>query len=121
LEFRGRRWVMKKLIAIVIIIGIAVVPLLSPAHSSELPPIIDMHMHAFSKMIRTPDGTPRPAPRYPDKSIMRGTALVTRDEDLLKLTLEAMDKYNIVLGVVSYDLKEVYKWKDAAPQRFLAG
>jgi predicted TIM-barrel fold metal-dependent hydrolase len=70
-----------------------------------------MHMHAFSKMIRTPDGTPRTAPRYPDKSIMRGTALVTRDEDLLRLTLEAMDKYNIVLD----------KWKDAAPQRFLAG
>lgn len=112
---------MKKLISIFIIIGIAVIPLLSPAHSSELPPIIDMHMHAFSKMIRTPDGTPRPAPRYPDKSIMRGTALVTRDEDLLRLTLEAMDKYNIVLGVVSWDLKEVYKWKDAAPQRFLAG
>jgi len=40
---------------------------------------------------------------------MRGTALVTRDEDMLRLTLEAMDKYNIVLGVVSWDLKEFYK------------
>jgi predicted TIM-barrel fold metal-dependent hydrolase len=32
-----------------------------------------------------------------------------------------MKKYNIVLAVVSWELKEVYKWKDAAPQRFLAG
>ena len=112
---------MKKLISIFIIIGIIVILLLSQTYSSELPPIIDMHMHAFSKMPRTPDGTPRTAPRYPDKSIMRGTALVTRDEDMLRLTLEAMDKYNVVLGVVSRDLKEVYEWKDAAPQRFLAG
>ena len=78
-------------------------------------------MHAFDKMIRTPDGTPLPVPRYPDKSIIKGSALVTRDEDILRLPLEAMKKYNIVLAVVSWELKEVYKWKDASPQRFLAG
>jgi hypothetical protein len=32
-----------------------------------------------------------------------------------------MNKYNIVLGVISWDLKDVYKWKDAAPKKFLAG
>jgi predicted TIM-barrel fold metal-dependent hydrolase len=112
---------MKKLISILIIIGITVIPFLSQTYSSELPPIIDMHMHAFNKMIRTPDGTPRPVVHYPDKSIIKGTALVTRDEDILRLTLEAMKKYNIVLAVVSYKLTDVYKWKDAAPQSFLAG
>jgi len=112
---------MKKLVLMLIIIGITVLPHLSQTYSSELPPIIDMHMHAFNKMIRTPDGTPLPVVHYPDKSIIKGTALVTRDEDILRLTLEAMKKYNIVLAVVSSKLTDVYKWKDAAPQSFLAG
>lgn len=112
---------MKKLISIIIIIGITIIPFLSKTYSSELPPIIDMHMHAFNKMIRMPDGTPRPVVHYPDKSIIKGTALVKHDEDILRLTLEAMKKYNIVLAVVSYKLTDVYKWKDAAPQSFLAG
>lgn len=112
---------MKKIISTFIIICTILIAFQTQAYSSELPPIIDMHMHAFNKMIRTPDGTPRPVVHYPDKSIIKGTALVTRDEDILRLTLEAMKKYNIVLAVVSYKLKDVYKWKDAAPQSFLAG
>ncbi len=112
---------MKKIISTFIIICTIVIAFQTQAYSSELPPIIDMHMHAFNKMIRTPDGTPRPVVHYPDKSIIKGTALVTRDEDILRLTLEAMKKYNIVLAVVSYKLTDVYKWKDAAPQSFLAG
>ncbi len=112
---------MKKLISSFIIICTIVIAFQSKSYSSELPPIIDMHMHAFDKMLRTPDGTPIPPPRYPDKSIMRGSALVTRDEDLLRLTLEAMEKYNIVIGIISWDLKTVYEWKDSAPKKFLAG
>ena len=112
---------MKKLISTFIFICTIVIAFQSKSYSNELPPIIDIHMHAFTKMIRMPDGTPRPAPRYPDKSITKGSALVSHDEDILRLTLEAMDKYNIVLGVISYDLEAVYKWKDAAPERFLAG
>jgi len=112
---------MKKLISIFTIICISLIAFQSPSYSGERLPIIDMHMHAFNKMIRTPDGTPLPVVHYPDKSIIKGTALVTRDEDILKLTLEAMKKYNIVLAVASSKLTDVYNWKDAAPQSFLAG
>jgi len=112
---------MKKLISIIIFTCAFVIAFQSPSYSGEQLPIIDMHMHAFNKMIRTPDGTPLPPVHYPDKTIIKGTALVKHDEDILRLTLEAMKKYNIVLAVVSSKLTDVYKWKDAAPQSFLAG
>ena len=112
---------MKKLISTLVSICTFIILCQPQAYPSEQLPIIDMHMHAFNKMFRMPDGTPIPPVQYPDKSKRKGTALVNRDEDILRLTLEAMDRYNIVLGVVSYDLADVYKWKDAAPERFLAG
>jgi len=71
---------MKRLISTFIIIYTIVIAFQSQSYSNELPPIIDIHMHAFDKMIRTPDGTPLHVPRYPDKSIRKGSALVTRDE-----------------------------------------
>ena len=40
--------------------------------------------------------------------------------DLLRLTLEAMDRYNIKLGMLSGRLEAVYAWKAKAPDRFLA-
>jgi hypothetical protein len=77
-------------------------------------------MHAYIKLPRTPDGTPMPRPDFPLPGITY-PALAKTDEDILRLTLEAMDKYNIVLGVLSYPLENVYKWKAAAPDRFLLG
>ncbi len=111
---------MKKLFSVLIIIGIFAIFLPSQTYSGELPPIIDMHMHAFTKKPRIADGSPLPFPRYPKP---KGRSVTwTDDEDILQLTLEAMKKYNIVLAVVSKtSLQDVYKWKDAAPESFLAG
>jgi predicted TIM-barrel fold metal-dependent hydrolase len=81
-------------------------------------PIIDMHMHA-SWMLYASDGrniTTRPY--YPDRSINEPTT-VTSDEEVLRLTLAEMDKYNIVKGFLSDDLKNVYRWVAAAPDRFI--
>jgi predicted TIM-barrel fold metal-dependent hydrolase len=111
---------MKKLFPVFIVIGFIASLLPSKAYSGEPPPIIDMHMHAFTKMPRIADGSPLPFPLYPKP---KGRIVTwTDDEDILRLTLEAMKKYNIILAVVSgYDLKDVYKWKDAAPNSFLSG
>jgi predicted TIM-barrel fold metal-dependent hydrolase len=83
-------------------------------------PIIDMHLHAFNQLPRTESGEPiprrvRPGPGDPVPPLAQS------DEDVLRLTLEAMDTYNIVKGVISDRLENVYKWKAASPKRFLAG
>jgi len=88
--------------------------------NQERLPIIDMHMHAYIKLPRSADGTPLPRLNLPLPG-KNYPALAKTDDDILRLTLEAMDKYNIVLGVLSYPLENVYKWMAAAPDRFLAG
>ncbi len=64
--------------------------------SEERPPIIDMHMHA------------RSSPGSPD----------------FRLTVAAMDRYNIVLGFLSdaepMEPDEVFEWVEAFPGRFIA-
>lgn len=83
----------------------------------QRPPIIDMHMHA-KKVWLTPDGKPLPRPSYPEGYVHEPSA-ATSDEAILQLTLEEMDKYNIVKGFLSDDLEDVYRWVAAAPDRFI--
>ncbi len=81
--------------------------------AQERLPIIDMHMHA-NPLRRDADGiplrrlcNPRPCEGAP--------AQAKTTEDVLRLTLEAMDRNNIVLGFLSqYPLDRVYHWVDAA-------
>ena len=48
-------------------------------------------------------------------------AEATTDEEVLQLTLEAMDRNNVVLGFLSqWPLDKVYRWVEAAPGRFIA-
>lgn len=85
---------------------------------TERHPIIDMHMHA-SWMRYISDGRDiMTRPYYPERSINEQTK-VTSDEEVLQLTLAEMDKYNIVKGFLSDDLKNVYRWVAAAPDRFI--
>ena len=90
-----------------------------PEGSTEVKqPIIDMHMHA-SWMRYISDGRAiMTRPYYPEGSINEPTT-VTSDEEVLQLTLAEMDKYNIVKGFLSDDLKNVYRWVAAAPDRFI--
>ena len=76
-------------------------------------PIIDMHLHAltfeaWSNGVRPPHPT---TGKPPDAET---------SADILRLTLEAMDRYNIKLGVLSGRLETVYAWRAQAPDRFLA-
>src|SRR3989304_546853 len=82
-------------------------------------PIIDMHLHANS-VERGPDGAPNRRPCNPSPCLGIPSKVQTVD-DVLKLTLEAMDRNNIVLGFLSSSpLDNVYRWVEAAPGRFIA-
>lgn len=84
-------------------------------------PKIDIHMHARTRAARTPEGQPAPIMCLPDGCERRPT-IVREDHDVLSLALEAMDRNNVVLGVVTdANLDDVYTWTAAAPGRFLAG
>ena len=81
------------------------------------PPIIDMHMHTGLPH-EVPDGMPafcRPEP-------CQGSGQATvNPTDLMKKTLQMMDRYNIVKGFLSgVDLAAVQEWTRAAPGRFIA-
>ncbi len=84
-------------------------------------PKIDMHMHAWTSALKDPDGKLASIPcMWPDCE-SRPTVVRT-DQDVRDLALEAMDRHNVVLAVVTeMNLDRVYEWADAAPGRFFAG
>jgi hypothetical protein len=93
-------------------------PLGAQATRQARPPIIDMHMHAF-RVMAGPDGKPLPVPCAP-QPCQSTPALATSDDSVFRLTVEAMDRYNIVKGFLSSDnLPNLYRWVEAAPSRFL--
>ena len=79
------------------------------ANSQERLPIIDMHMHARISMSRDEVGQPLTRPCMP-RPCYGAPAAVQNDEDILRLTLEAMDQYNIVLGFLSEKPDLVKQW-----------
>jgi predicted TIM-barrel fold metal-dependent hydrolase len=82
-------------------------------------PKIDMHMHA-NTVVRGSDGIPLSRPCNP-MPCEGPVAEATTDEEVLQLTLEAMDRNNVVLGFLSqWPLDNVYRWVEAAPGRFIA-
>ena len=99
--------------------------------AQERAPIIDMHMHASNVQVG-PDGSPLPVPLrcYPGPC-EGGPAAATTEEEVLRMTLAAMDRHNIVLGFLSgFDIapdsltpnfERVQAWVNAAPGRFIPG
>ncbi|MFV8837789.1 amidohydrolase family protein [Salinimicrobium soli] len=89
----------------------------NPEQNNYKGPIIDMHMHT-GLFIKVPEGMP--AICRPEPCEGKGGAIVNQAE-LLKKTLEIMDRYNVQKGFLSgADWKEVQDWKNAAPDRFIA-
>lgn len=84
-------------------------------------PIIDMHQHARFTLDLQENGEPWPRMCFPQPC--EGQAgLAQKDEDILRITLALMEKYNIVKAVVSDEnLEEVKRWQASAPEKFLAG
>src|SRR5262245_52168641 len=80
-------------------------------------PIIDMHMHALALRLG-PDGKPTPVDCYP-APCQSFTSAAQSEDEVLRMSLAAMDHYHIVQGFLSGSLDRVAKWKSAAPGRFI--
>ncbi len=84
-------------------------------------PIIDMHIHSINSLWKNEQGYIQPRLCFPEPC-EKIPAKVKNDEDILNFTLEAMQKFHIVQGVISwYGLENVSKWKSASPDRFING
>ena len=91
------------------------------ADSQKPLPIIDMHMHALTSVLRDENGQPRARPCSPRPCEVASAAALS-NEDLLRVTLEAMDQYNIVLGFLSGSSPDSVKaWIAESPGRFIGG
>jgi uncharacterized protein len=74
-------------------------------------PIIDVHLHSES-LANLKDWGPNP---------VTGKRAPESVEEHIKQTLAEMDRYNIVLGIVSGSLEEVEQFRQTAPDRIWAG
>jgi predicted TIM-barrel fold metal-dependent hydrolase len=74
-------------------------------------PIIDIHLHAY--LLETNHQRVNPVT---DKK-----PVSTTPHEHMLATVEAMTKYNIVLGLVSGPLEAVEKWRKFSPELFIAG
>jgi predicted TIM-barrel fold metal-dependent hydrolase len=90
------------------------------ADSAYAGPIIDMHMHVSSYYLELGrDGTPLPFDCHPAPCDGVVTA-ATDEEDVLRMTIEAMERHNVVLGFLTGDsLERLDNWTAAAPGRFI--
>ncbi len=105
----------------IVLIALAALP--AVGFGQERPPIIDMHMHASELGAAATPGRCRASIFWGDDVGPCGIPLPSgsADSDVLALTLDAMDQYNIVLGFLSsIPLENVYRWVEAAPGRFIA-
>lgn len=74
-------------------------------------PIIDVHLHAYTIWPVENDTA-----WYPSKFKRPGSS-----QELLRQSLAAMDRYNVVKAVISGSPETVLKWKTVAPDRFING
>ncbi len=105
-------------LATVVFILMAVALFLDPAAAARTgidsfrPPIIDMHLHAY----QLDDGKP------PEVNPVTGQPSAARTSaELRDASLAALKRYNIVKAVTSGPLETVGQWRDAAPDRIVAG
>jgi uncharacterized protein len=88
------------------------------AQPQPRPPIVDMHMHAKLRNDIGPGGSAAPRPCVASPCAM-GPAQFVGDGAVLRGTLAAMNRYNIVLGFLSDMPERVDLWMRSAPGRFL--
>jgi predicted TIM-barrel fold metal-dependent hydrolase len=83
----------------------------SQTNSQARAPVIDVHMHAYSK-----------DPRWDHKvgnPITGREMTATNEQAHMRETFAEMKKYNIVKGVVSTHYEAVLRWKAAAPESII--
>ncbi|MCB9352779.1 MAG: amidohydrolase [Lewinellaceae bacterium] len=106
---------------LILLLGCLLFSSLSLAAQGPARPIIDMHQHARFKVWLQDNGEPWPRLCFP-KPCESLPAMAKEGEDILRITLEMMEKHNIVKAVVSDEnMEEVWRWQASAPEKFLAG
>lgn len=89
--------------------------LTSSVHAqNERQPVIDMHMHSQTEIW----ADRRPCFPQPCEGL---ESLVTDPNELRPAALAAMDKYNVVLAVVSGGRDTVLPWTESAQDKFMTG
>lgn len=77
-------------------------------------PVIDMHLHAFTEIFQEKRFCfPQPCESVPSK--------ITDPEQLRPAALAEMEKYNVILAVVSGERDEVLRWTEDESERFVIG
>lgn len=89
--------------------------LFTPEADAQHRPVIDVHLHAYTEL---PAGTPA---EWTDRPEARALRAPQDADEHMRATLEAMDKYNIVLAVASGSQEAIRAWQDAADGRFIGG
>lgn len=94
-----------------LLIAFALLVATSVEGQDNRPPIIDVHLHAYS-----PGSLGQPP------NPVTGQLPTSRTSEAhMQSTLAEMDRHNVVLGVVTGPLEAVQAWIDFAPERFIAG
>jgi predicted TIM-barrel fold metal-dependent hydrolase len=79
--------------------------------SKTVPPIIDVHVHAYERDERWTNKVPHPSIGQP--------MTATNEQAHMQATLAEMKKYNIVKAFVSNHYAAVLRWQAAAPDRVM--
>lgn len=83
--------------------------------AAQRPPVIDVHLHAYTQ-IRP--NAPASWTGEPEARALTGPADAAEH---MRATLAEMDRYNVVMAVVSGPESAVRAWEEAAPGRFIGG
>lgn len=78
-------------------------------------PVIDVHLHSYTEV---PQGI---RADWADRADARALTAPASAEEHMQATLKEMDRYNVVLAVVSGPEISIRAWREAAPGRFIGG
>lgn len=82
---------------------------------AERGPVIDVHVHSYTGM------PPGMKADWADRAEARALPALASVEEHMRATLAEMDRYNVVLAVVSGPEASIRAWHEAAPGRFMGG
>lgn len=85
------------------------------ASTAQRAPIIDVHLHSYSEV---PPGVPAD---WTDRADARALTAPGSAQEHMQATLAEMDRYNVVLAVVSGPEESIRAWREAAPDRIIGG
>lgn len=93
--------------AISVLLSVLLIGALPASAQNGRRPVIDVHLHAL------------PANSVEDEIALPGLARARTDEALIVESLKALDRHNVIRGVISGSPAMVERWRSAAPDRLI--